>query len=952
MSMLKLVEEHRYEELFDAELFWDPGDYAKPLEVSVEDEAGVSQAFSLENVATCRGIRVFVCAQLPSRTVQAKIATSVGQKSTHYFLIFHDGGAHQTWRWPAQVLRGDKASIKLTSHEHVRGLQNPKLLKRLESIRVTPGESLSVTQMYDRIQAAFETETADETKKASTLMVDLFEALQKAGMKENHISETLARILFVMFGDDTEMWGIGSVCLFENYILEQTAEDGSDLAVKLNELFEFLDTKPARDGALAAEGKPEFAGFKYVNGGIFSNLKPLPGTVGKDFREAILRASRTDWSDISPAIFGSMFQSVRDAKTRRAMGEHYTSEKDILKTLNPLFLEELREVFHNARDKSDEAKRLTNLRKRIAKIKFMDPACGCGNFVIIAYRELRALETAIVSRLVEIGKISAFNAGFVLDVATQQSEKERALAYEPMVVIDNFYGIEIDPWPAAIARTAMFLIERQSDQLLAEKFGFVPTRLPIRQESHIVNADALLVDWREVLSASAEDEVYIAGNPPFLGHKERQKLSDSLFKAWGTSKVGHLDYSTGWYIKAARFLSRSNKFAFVSTNSVTQGMSVDKLFDPLYELGWNIDFAYRSFPWSGGAKVSCVIIGFSKGKKKKRKLFWSDERLTEVPGIIDYLLPMPPAVRVKDRTKILSPELKKMVMGSTPLSDSLKYKLKGSEDYNNEVEKDPILLKYRKQYSGSEEFIHNVVENYCFWMDSMPKQEELDKSSILRTIIEETRKNRLLSTRKATLRASETPYAFGENRRPSNDYLAIPQTFSQNRDYMTVGYLDKNIIPSAKLFYIDGESIFDFAILSSSATLQWQIAIGGRMRDDHSFAAKVVWNTLPLPKISEELREQIVEAGRGVLAAREEINKTAGKTVSLAEMYKADAMPEVLVKAHHELDKLVDLAFGAKEPLKSNEERLKLLFEQYAKMIAEEEAPASAQKKPTRSQKK
>lgn len=955
MDLLNLVNEHRYEDLFVDELFWDSGDYREPLQISLEKEDGGSEIFTLENVANAENIRVFVCDQLPSRTVQAKIAAKVAQKSTHYFVIFHDGAAQQTWRWPAQVLRGDRASVKLTSHEHTRGLLNPKLVKRLEAIRLIPGEKLSVTQMYDKIQAAFDTETADETKKASQLMVDLFESLEEAGLSENHISETLARILFVMFGDDTEMWGAGNENLFERFIEEHTAEDGSDFAERLNNLFVFLDTKPRKEYELAAEGRPaELKGFRYVNGGIFSNPQPLPASVGQKFREAVLRACRTDWADISPAIFGSMFQSVRDAATRRAMGEHYTSEKDILKTLNPLFLDDLRGVFHSARGKSDEPKRLRDLRQRLSRIKFMDPACGCGNFVIIAYRELRALELAIVASLVELGKISGNEAGFALDVASPLTPAERASLLEPMVVIDNFYGIEIDPWPAAIARTAMFLIERQSDQLMNEKFGYAPARLPIRQESHIVTADALRTDWHEVLPAGADDEVYVAGNPPFIGQANRSADQTAALKGvWGASYDGYLDFVTGWFKKSIDYFkdheSKGKEFAFVSTNSIAQGQAVPALFGHLFEAGWRLKFAYQTFPWSAEAAVHCVITGFTQNQRAKQRL-WSysfaerDSQEVEVENAINAYLLDGPNVLVRKRTQVLSPEITKVTRGSQPTDNG--NLIVEVEEYE-EVSQDPIAAKYLRPFRMGKELVRGL-DRWCLWLVDAT-EEEIKSSPVMIRRVDAVRQFRLASKKLATQRKASTPHLFDENKQPLQDYVGIPRVVSEDRLYFTVAHLKPAVIAGDKVYTAIDPDGFLFAIISSSVFVTWQKAIGGRLESRLSFSNTVVWNNLPLPPVATQLRQQIIEAGKQVLEERERINREAGKTVGLATMYKPDAMPADLVAAHDSLDALVDQAFGAKQPLASNDERLHLLFAQYAKMIAaEEKAKAVAPAKKTR----
>lgn len=970
MDLLNLVNEHRYEDLFVDELFWDSGDYREPLQISLEKEDCETGTFTLENVANAENIRVFVCDQLPSRTVQAKIAAKVAQKSTHYFVIFHDGAAQQAWRWPAQVLRGDRASVKLTSHEHTRGLLNPKLVKRLEAIRLIPGEKLSVTQMYDKIQAAFDTETADETKKASQLMVNLFESLEEAGLSENHISETLARILFVMFGDDTEMWGAGNDNLFERFVEEHTAEDGSDFAERLNNLFVFLDTKPRKDYELAAEGGPaELKGFRYVNGGIFSNPQPLPASVGAKFREAVLRACRTDWADISPAIFGSMFQSVRDAATRRAMGEHYTSEKDILKTLNPLFLDDLRGIFHNARGKSDEPKRLRDLRQRISHIKFMDPACGCGNFVIIAYRELRALELAIVARLVELREISGLEAGFALDVARPQTQAEKASSLEPMVVIDNFYGIEIDPWPAAIARTAMFLIERQSDQLMNEKFGYAPARLPIRQESHIVTADSIEVDWNKIIPCGASDEIIIAGNPPFIGYNDRSELQlEQISKMLDGEKPGRLDFVGLWYIKSVKFFDHKPKgwFAYVSTSSITQGEPVGLLFNRLLINDWKISFAYQPFKWSVGelkgdkeASVHCVIIGMQKNFRGKPKLFKNsarDGQSSYVDNINAYLVDAPSVIVKKASSGPICSGIPELKNGSVA-GDTVKRKesplkglpglIMGFEEGQSVIERYPELKPYIKIFVGGQDIL-NGKYRYCFWFEQEPPYFVVDHPEVsLR--LKNVEKVRLASTEKSTQLLARTPWKFKFIAQPTQKYICIPRTGSMDREYIPAIYLTEDIVVSNGSFWGEDSDGFIFSIVSSSMMMAWQDAIGGRLNGDPRFANTLVWNTFPLPDIKESLREQIIVSGQEVLRAREKANQMSGLTLNLNKLYKPQQMPLELKEAHKALDVLVDQAFGATTPLTSDEERLQLLFNQYVSLTAvEEKAKATAPAKKTR----
>ena len=432
------------------------------------------------------------------------------------------------------------------------------LLERCALLYLTAEDIANVVSplaLLDRMRRGFDVETVNETRVASNQMAGLFESLAKAGMSEAQISTVMARLLFLLFADDTQMWSESEGSNSFERMIRGTHQEGTDLAQRLNELFDLLNKKPS--GASAVADAPEYlSGFKYVNGGMFADAVPLPaemsGAVAKTFRQQLLATSERDWSKVSPAIFGSMFQSVRDEETRREMGEHYTSEEDVLKTLNPLFLDELRDKLTNAEDKSDEPTRLRNLRRELANIRFMDPACGCGNFIIIAYREMRKLELDILVRLRNLGQIdeSELTSLVVGKAGVSEDVRKRARSIEPLVTIDNFYGLELDAWPASIARTAMFLVERQMDQKMMEEFGYAPVRLPLAHSAHILEGDALTEvdpasgeqvdrDWSKVLPVTAQDvadgvRVYIAGNPPFVGKRQRNPEQKAAMEiAWG-----------------------------------------------------------------------------------------------------------------------------------------------------------------------------------------------------------------------------------------------------------------------------------------------------------------------------------------------------------------------------------------------------------------------------------
>lgn len=947
---LELLKTGEIEPLFEL-LGWD-----KPTHADLTYDNG-STVFAVQNIAELKGVRVWLCRSetLPSNEDQLGIDRELAKTNTHRLCVYVSEGAdgRQMWRWPSA------SSSRLTRHEYTPGNSKDEeaLLSRLALLYLEQEdfENLTVLRVLDRIRQGFDIEARHESRVASKQMARLFGALEKASMAESDISQTMARLLFVMFGDDTNMWGEGVGASFERYLNQDTNPDGSDIAEKLEALFEHLDKKPEA-GQNAATASYELRGFAYVNGGIFANPVTIPASVGKEFRDGLLEASATDWSKVSPAIFGSMFQSVRDAKTRRAMGEHYTSEEDVLKTLNPLFLDDLRNEYQNSLGKSDEGKRLRNLRERLANIRFMDPACGCGNFIIIAYRELRKLEIDVMLRLRDLGVLNA--DAFVLgESAVSEKRLARLNSVEPLVTIDSFYGIEIDSWPAAIARTAMFLVERQIDQKMSDELGYAPVRLPLRQSAHIYEGDALRTDWRQVLPVTPEDTArgvvtYIAGNPPFSGQgKKDPEQTESLKTAWGTDYTGYLDFATGWYRKASRFFAPGpgtehvevpGEFAFVSTNSITQGQPVPDLFSPLIRDGWKIRFAYRTFPWqseaSGKAAVHCVIIGLARSNpgedfKKRQRLFeyfWQNgttEEVTVKTGINAYLLDAG-EVLIKKRMQPLSKSLNKIFGGSKPTDNG--NLVLNEETYSLAVE-DPIARKFVHPFRMGEELVKGI-ERWCLWLEGV-SEEEIRNSNFLFQQILKVREFRLGSKKLATRKKAESPHLFDERRQPKTDYLAVPVVVSENRPYFTAALLSSDVIAGNKLFTASDPDGFLFSIISSSMFIAWQRAVGGRLESRLSFSNTIVWNTLPLPPVSEDLRASIIAAGKKILAAREAIEERAGERIGLDKMYASlEDMDPALRKAHEELDSVVDVAFGAARPCTSNDQRISILIGRYLEL--------------------
>lgn len=995
--------EGRLGDFFVESLGWDESDLgdSSVQTVKVDDPLVPSGVLKVECVAAQSGIPVWVCRvdRIPSNVSQLEVDRKLRTLSMHRLCIFVQEGTgftpRQVWRWPSA------SSSRLTRHELLvtDEAQVEALLKRCARLYLTSDDianGVSVLTLLERMRRGFDIETFIETRDASNQMAGLFESLAKTGMSdEQQISTVMARLLFLLFADDTQMWSESEDSNSFERMIRGTHREGTDLAQRLNELFDLLNTKPS--GASAVAEAPEYlSGFKYVNGGMFAQAVPIPdamsGTLAKTFRQQLLAASERDWSKVSPAIFGSMFQSVRDEETRREMGEHYTSEEDVLKTLNPLFLDELRDKLTNAVDKSDEPTRLRNLRRELANIRFMDPACGCGNFIIIAYREMRKLELDILVRLRNLGQIdeSELTSLVVGKAGVSEDVRKRARSIEPLVTIDNFYGLELDAWPASIARTAMFLVERQMDQKMMEEFGYAPVRLPLAHSAHILEGDALTEidsasgeqvdrDWSKVLPVTAQDvadgvRVYIAGNPPFVGKvqlNKNTKQKTAMKIAWGDEYEYAMDFVTSWFVKAARYLKSlqnqsealgvtevPGEFAFVATNSIVQGEPVPALFGPLFRDGWRLKFAYRSFPWeseaAGKAAVHCVITGFTRlvapENSRTVRVFdydWTTRQTVEreqVHALNAYLLDQ---LNILVTKKLNSkPPLCKQIshanFGTMPVDNG--NLLVEAEDYP-EVVADPIAARYLRPFVGADELL-KAKKRWCLWLEGA--SEEIAASPVLSARVEANRVYR--STAKKTgdaYKYRDIPHLMRPNKaRPVEPYVCIPSVVSEKRPFYTVmPFMPETIASNATFTVLDSDG-FQFALLSSSMLIAWQRAIGGQLESRLRFSNTVVWNNLPLPEVSEEQRQKIIAAGRKVLAAREAIEERAGEPVSLADMYASLAtMDPALRAAHDELDSAVDVAFGATRRCSSEAKRLEILFERYQELTAAEEA-AKPTKKP------
>ncbi|MGY2119176.1 class I SAM-dependent DNA methyltransferase [Nocardia gipuzkoensis] len=904
--LLDLVDRRDFRTLFIDELGWDNPDQPD-LTIDIDDEG-----FTLTQVAGYKGLRIWHCPVLPPRKTQRLIDVLVG-KDNHERLVIFTNNHKQEWRWPRRAQLGS-TNAKLLVHEHVVGDRATHLTQRLQAIELDFDEDIPLVALLDKMRDAFDHEAETASVAAARLMGTLYTELETAGVGEHDATLLLARLLFLLFGDDADMWRPEG--LFERYLREHTTSE--NLHKDLQKLFEVLDTDEKKR-QYAADNF--YAQFRYINGGLFHGPLRLPPLTLR-FREALIEACEFDWSIISPAVFGSMFQTVKSKDARRHGGEHYTTEENILKTIRPLFLDEYRDRLERAWN--DKAQ-LTRLHNDLGRGRYLDPACGCGNFLVVAYRELRAIELEILKRRRDLDMVDAVSK------KVERAQLSLDVTGDIKVTLDHFYGIEIEEWPARIAETAMLLVDHLSNQQMAIEFGVAPDRLPIAIAPTIYHGNALQMDWSWVLPPS--DDIFVFGNPPWLGISQRSAYQTAdLQSVWGNRYHGTLDYVTGWHAKVLDFLKGTeSQWAFVATNSITQGEAVAPLFEPIFNDGWRIKFAHRTFKWtseaSGQAIVHCLIIGFAR-KPAQPRLFdylQPTARAVEVSGvraITPYLTPYHSAGRpiiVRPVTKALNPQLGEVAYGNKPTDGGC---LIVEPDVYDDFAADPIAAKYLRRYVGARELLHGNLR-YCLWLLDMDFN-DLDRSALLRSRVEGVRNFRLASKAASTRAAAATPHLFRQIAQPSTSYLCIPQHVSENRPYFLSDRFPANVISSNANFLTEDVDGFVFALISSAMFIAWQRAVGGRIKSDLRFNKLLTWNTFPLPPASREIRKEIIAAGQGVLAARQ-----IQTDRSLAELYDPAAMSAELRKAHQALDSHIDGLFGITSANPGELERQDILFEQY-----------------------
>ena len=738
--------------------------------------------------------------------------------------------------------------------------------------------------------------------KAAEQMGKLHDQMKDAGYFGHPLELYLVRLLFCLFAEDT---GIFERQQFRDYIEERTNDDGSDLAHHISTLFQVLNTP--REKRLKNLDE-QLAAFPYVNGKLFEEMLPTAG-FDSAMRQELLNCCALDWSRISPAIFGSLFQSIMDKAARRNLGAHYTSEENILKLIKPLFLDALWEEFEKIKQNKNK---LFEFHKKLRRLNFLDPACGCGNFLVIAYRELRLLE-------LEILRASRTSEQSLLDIHSLIN-----------LNVDQFFGIEIEEFPAQIAQVALWLMDHQMNLLVSEEFGLYFVRIPLQVSSTIVCGNALTIDWETVVPARHVS--YIMGNPPFVGHHlQTEEQKKDMLACYNNDKAaGVMDYVTAWYCKSVNYIKGSDiKVAFVSTNSISQGEQVGILWRNLLQrTKLYIHFAHRTFKWSNEAKgkaaVYCVIIGFGTKEATKPLLFDYETPISEVTLIaakqINAYLVDAPWVLLENRSS--NPfSMPAMMYGSKPTDGG--YFIFSDQEKNDFLTSEPDAAVFIKPFMGAHEYLHGEKRWVLWLVDADPK-----KLKNLPRIME--RVKAVEAFRKASKAESTRnyPYAtlFRQVTQPKTDYILIPGHTSENRHYIPFGFFDKNSIVGNSCFALPNAKPYHLGVISSLMHMAWVRSVCGRLKSDYRYSKDIVYNNFPWPENPSEKQKLAVEtAAQAVLDARAQFPES-----TLADLYDPLTMPPVLLKAHQQLDRAVDAAYG-KTNFQTEAQRVAFLFELYQK---------------------
>lgn len=705
------------------------------------------------------------------------------------------------------------------------------------------------------------------------------------------------RLVFCLYAEDAGIFGRHG--MFHDYLAELEARK---MRRALIELFKVLDTPPEQRDPYLKEDFPELAAFPYVNGGLFQDEEIEIPPVTDEIRDLLLSkaSAEFDWSEISPTIFGAVFESTLNPETRRSGGMHYTSIENIHKVIDPLFLEELKGELRHICEIAVEKERNRQLRgfqKKLASLRFLDPACGSGNFLTETYISLRRLENEVLREL-------EYDQIMIGDAKNNPIE----------VSIAQFYGIEINDFAVTVAKTALWIAE---SQMMKETEAIVLMHLdflPLKTNASIVEGNALRLDWESVVPKGKLS--YIMGNPPFLGARlmsKNQKADvNNIFAGW--KNAGNLDYVCCWYKKCTDMMAGTAiRSALVSTNSVSQGESVANLWKPLFDTGVHIDFAHRTFRWDSEAKIKahvhCVIIGFSVSPNAKARLLFTDGRYQEVSNINGYLLNAE-NVFIESRNKPIC-DVPEIGIGNKPIDGG--FYLFEKDAMEEFIKKEPASKKYFRPWYGAREFI-NCKPRYCLWLGECSPA-ELRKMPLCRERVAQVREYRLASPSAGTIKLADKPTRFHVENMPKGNYIVIPEVSSQRRRYVPMGYMNSSVLCSNKVRLMPDANLYEFGVLESNVHMAWMRAVCGRLKSDYDYSIKIVYNNFPWPEPTDAQKEKITQTARGILGAR-----ALYPDSSLADLYDEVTMPPELRRAHQNNDRAVMQAYGM--PIKGTTESI------------------------------
>ena len=744
--------------------------------------------------------------------------------------------------------------------------------------------------------------------EAAELMGKLHDRLKEIGYTGHDLEVYLVRLLFCLFADDTGIFDQKGI--FWEYIDLHTKEDGSDLAMHIASIFQVLNTPKEKRLKNLDENLTQ---FPYVNGKLFEESLPLAAFDSK-MRVMLLEACAFDWGKISPAIFGSMFQAVMNPKERRNLGAHYTSEKNIQKVIKPLFLDDLYTEFEKMKGNRNK---LLEFHKKIANLYFLDPACGCGNFLIITYRELRDLEIFVLQELNKTGQL-------VTDISAIIQ-----------IDVDQFAGIEYDEFAVRVAEVAMWLIDHQMNIKVSNEFGQYFVRLPLHKSAKIIHGNALQIDWHSIITK--EKLNFILGNPPFVGktYQNTDQKADMKLIFRNNQQSGSLDYVTAWYIKAAQFIQGTNiDCAFVSTNSITQGEQVGILWQELFnQYKVKIHFAHRTFRWTNEAKgkaaVHCVIIGFGLENIEIKRIFdYADVNNGEptekrAKNINPYLVEGNDLI-IHKRSKPIS-NAPPMLYGNKIVDGG--FYLFTDQEKEAFIQSEPLSQSLFRPILSGDEFLNGKNRWVLYLKDVTPEQ--LKKMPKILERIESVKKYRLRSAKKTTRDLANTPTLFAEPRQPKKCFLLLPRTSSETRKYIPFAFYPTYFIVNDSCIALPDANLYDFGLLTSKMHMTWVKYVCGRLKSDYRYSNTIVYNNYPFPETATDKQKQTVETcAQAVLDTRAKYPDN-----SLADLYDPLTMPPDLTKAHQKLDKAVDLCYRP-QPFTSELNRIEYLFELYEKLTA------------------